>query len=248
MSNSEHIVQFFRSDDEYVRAAGYFLREGLEAGGTCVAVATAEHHRQLDASFARCRTGSGDALGRVPLRTAAVPSSCCATILRCTLRYRSAALSSAIQSADQPGQLARGQPGTNFRRNGLATGRARPARRGHPAGRTVERAQPAASLQPCSARTKCRRSPKTRVIASFCTACTVTWCAKAPEAAARSAPSLDFSAPRFAATMAFAFAPISVRAPRIRRTDPESPPPVARPNSLLARRLSRSSVVRCRAH
>lgn len=48
MSNSEHIVQFFRSDDEYVRAAGYFLREGLEAGETCVAVATAEHHRQLD--------------------------------------------------------------------------------------------------------------------------------------------------------------------------------------------------------
>ncbi len=48
MSNSEHIVQFFRSDEEYVRAAGYFLREGLEANETCVAVATAEHHRQLN--------------------------------------------------------------------------------------------------------------------------------------------------------------------------------------------------------
>ncbi|WP_161830509.1 MEDS domain-containing protein [Steroidobacter agaridevorans] len=48
MSNSAHIVHFFRSDEEYVRAAGYFLREGLEAHETCVAVATAEHHRQLD--------------------------------------------------------------------------------------------------------------------------------------------------------------------------------------------------------
>lgn len=48
MSNSAHIVQFFRSDDEYVRAAGYFLREGLIAGETCLAVATAEHHRELD--------------------------------------------------------------------------------------------------------------------------------------------------------------------------------------------------------
>lgn len=47
MSNSEHIVQFFRDDDEYVRAAGYFLREGLLAGETCVAVATAEHLQQL---------------------------------------------------------------------------------------------------------------------------------------------------------------------------------------------------------
>jgi hypothetical protein len=48
MSNTEHIVQFFRSDEEYVRAAGYFLREGLNAGETCVAVATAAHHLQLD--------------------------------------------------------------------------------------------------------------------------------------------------------------------------------------------------------
>jgi hypothetical protein len=48
MSNTAHIVQFFRSDDEYVRAAGYFLREGLMAGETCMAVATAEHHRKLD--------------------------------------------------------------------------------------------------------------------------------------------------------------------------------------------------------
>jgi len=48
MSNSAHIVQFFRSDDEYVRAAGSFLREGLVSGETCVAVATAEHHRKLD--------------------------------------------------------------------------------------------------------------------------------------------------------------------------------------------------------
>lgn len=48
MSNSAHIVQFFRSDDEYVSAVGHFLRDGLTAGETCVAVATAEHHRKLD--------------------------------------------------------------------------------------------------------------------------------------------------------------------------------------------------------
>jgi len=48
MSNSAHIVQFFRDDDEYVREIGRFLREGLIAGETCVAVATDEHHRRLD--------------------------------------------------------------------------------------------------------------------------------------------------------------------------------------------------------
>lgn len=48
MSNSAHIVHFFSSDEEYVRAAGYFLREGLEAQETCVAVATDEHHGKLD--------------------------------------------------------------------------------------------------------------------------------------------------------------------------------------------------------
>lgn len=49
MTQSTHIVQFFSSDEEYVRAAGRYLFEGLAAGDTCVAVATAEHHRQLDA-------------------------------------------------------------------------------------------------------------------------------------------------------------------------------------------------------
>ncbi|MBM0107898.1 MEDS domain-containing protein [Steroidobacter sp. S1-65] len=49
MSNTAHIVQFFSSDEAYVRAAGQFLHEGLCAGDTCVAVATADHHRQLDA-------------------------------------------------------------------------------------------------------------------------------------------------------------------------------------------------------
>jgi hypothetical protein len=49
MSHSAHIVQFFSSDEEYVRAAGRFLSEGIVAGDTCVAVATAEHHRQLEA-------------------------------------------------------------------------------------------------------------------------------------------------------------------------------------------------------
>lgn len=48
MSKSAHIVQFFRSDEEYVRAAGRYLHEGLAAGDTCVAVMTAAHHRQLD--------------------------------------------------------------------------------------------------------------------------------------------------------------------------------------------------------
>lgn len=49
MSNSAHIVHFFASDEEYVRAAGRYLCEGLAAGDTCVSVATAEHHRLLDA-------------------------------------------------------------------------------------------------------------------------------------------------------------------------------------------------------
>ena len=49
MTHSAHIVQFFASDEEYVRAAGRFLGEGLAAGDTCVAVATADHHRLLDA-------------------------------------------------------------------------------------------------------------------------------------------------------------------------------------------------------
>ena len=49
MSNSAHIVQFFDSDQEYVQAVGCFLREGLAAGDTCVSVATAEHHRQIEA-------------------------------------------------------------------------------------------------------------------------------------------------------------------------------------------------------
>lgn len=48
MTNSAHIVQFFRNDDEYLRAAGYFMREGLVAGETCVAVATDDHLRQLE--------------------------------------------------------------------------------------------------------------------------------------------------------------------------------------------------------
>ncbi|HEY0940497.1 MAG TPA: MEDS domain-containing protein [Steroidobacter sp.] len=49
MSNSAHIIHFYASDEDYVQAAGSFLREGLAAGDTCVAVSTAEHHRQLDA-------------------------------------------------------------------------------------------------------------------------------------------------------------------------------------------------------
>jgi hypothetical protein len=49
MNQSAHIVQFFARDEEYIRAAGAFLRDGLMAGDTCVVVATAEHHRQIDA-------------------------------------------------------------------------------------------------------------------------------------------------------------------------------------------------------
>lgn len=49
MNHSAHIVQFISSDEEYVKAAGRYLREGFAAGDTCVAVATAEHHRQLEA-------------------------------------------------------------------------------------------------------------------------------------------------------------------------------------------------------
>jgi hypothetical protein len=49
MNHAAHIVQFFRDDDEFIRAVGRYLREGLAAGDTCVAAATAAHHRQLDA-------------------------------------------------------------------------------------------------------------------------------------------------------------------------------------------------------
>ncbi|MBL8271779.1 MEDS domain-containing protein [Steroidobacter sp.] len=48
MNTSDHILQFFSSDESYVRAVGRYLHEGLAAGDTCVAVATAEHLRMLD--------------------------------------------------------------------------------------------------------------------------------------------------------------------------------------------------------
>jgi hypothetical protein len=51
MSHSAHIVQFFSSDEEYLRAAGRFLCEGLLAGDTCVAVVSAKHLGQLEAAL-----------------------------------------------------------------------------------------------------------------------------------------------------------------------------------------------------
>src|SRR5688572_18132759 len=59
MSHTAHIVQFFDSDEEYVRAAGRYLREGFAAGETCIAVATAEHHRQLDAHLSEAGMNAG---------------------------------------------------------------------------------------------------------------------------------------------------------------------------------------------
>lgn len=48
MNTSAHTLQFFSSDESYVRAVGRYLREGLAAGDTCVAVASAEHLLLLD--------------------------------------------------------------------------------------------------------------------------------------------------------------------------------------------------------
>lgn len=49
MTTSAHIVHFSRGDEDFVRTAGRFLREGLINGDSCVAVATREHLAQLDA-------------------------------------------------------------------------------------------------------------------------------------------------------------------------------------------------------
>lgn len=59
MSNSAHIVQFFSSDEEYVRAAGHYLHEGLAVGDTCVTVATSEHLRKLDAYLSSVGLNAG---------------------------------------------------------------------------------------------------------------------------------------------------------------------------------------------
>lgn len=60
MSHSAHIVQFFSSDTEYVRAAGRYLCEGLTAGDTCVAVATAEHLQQIEVHLLEAGLNAGE--------------------------------------------------------------------------------------------------------------------------------------------------------------------------------------------
>ncbi|HEY4367057.1 MAG TPA: MEDS domain-containing protein [Steroidobacteraceae bacterium] len=49
---SGHFVRFFDADDHLVAAASEFLREGLESGCTCVALATAPHREGINASLA----------------------------------------------------------------------------------------------------------------------------------------------------------------------------------------------------
>jgi MEDS: MEthanogen/methylotroph, DcmR Sensory domain len=49
MSDCEHLVEFFDSDERLVSQAADFLLEGFENGATCIAVFTDEHRQQIDA-------------------------------------------------------------------------------------------------------------------------------------------------------------------------------------------------------
>ena len=47
-----HLVTFYDADEHLVARAGEFLREGLDAGCTCVAVTTPEHRLGIDGRLA----------------------------------------------------------------------------------------------------------------------------------------------------------------------------------------------------
>ncbi len=211
MSNAAHIVQFFRSDDEYVRAAGYFLREGLQAGRDLRGSRNGRAPSAARTISARCRPGAAD---RSPAEYRYVPLQA-EQMLPAFFDARDGIdqerFHRQIQSADQSGRLARAT-GANFRRNGVATGGARPARRGHRARRAMERAEPAAPLHFVLFLQSVAVHREPAISQAPASACTITWCAKAPEAAGSINSITRLSAPRFAATIALAFAPISARA------------------------------------
>ena len=52
--DSGHFVHFYDADEHLLAAASEFIREGIEAGSTCVALATAAHREGIDARLATC--------------------------------------------------------------------------------------------------------------------------------------------------------------------------------------------------
>ena len=52
VQDSGHFVQFFDSDDQFVREVTAFLISGFDAGDTCVCVATSAHRAGIDARLA----------------------------------------------------------------------------------------------------------------------------------------------------------------------------------------------------
>jgi cytosine/adenosine deaminase-related metal-dependent hydrolase len=52
--DSAHIAHFFDADEHLMDAASQFIREGIESGCTCVALATAAHREGIDARLATC--------------------------------------------------------------------------------------------------------------------------------------------------------------------------------------------------
>src|SRR5258705_4834483 len=53
VQDSAHLVHFFDADETLVEIASEFIREGIESGCTCVALATAEHREGIRARLAR---------------------------------------------------------------------------------------------------------------------------------------------------------------------------------------------------
>lgn len=49
MREPGHYIQFFDGNDGFVRTVSEFVREGIEAGCTCIVAATADHHEQIGA-------------------------------------------------------------------------------------------------------------------------------------------------------------------------------------------------------
>ena len=62
-ANSAHFVQFFNEDERLVETVARFVRDGIEAGSTCVVLATNAHREQIAARL--------EILGLEPERLAA---------------------------------------------------------------------------------------------------------------------------------------------------------------------------------
>lgn len=51
MRDQGHYVQFFDGDDNFVRATGRFIQEGIESGCTCIVAATLQHREGIEAQL-----------------------------------------------------------------------------------------------------------------------------------------------------------------------------------------------------